>query len=213
MRLSILAAAATIACVVPGAALAQCKPVPPQVNVRMPPFETVIEEVRDVAAYTPFPFRTEQSIEKGWRLNGIALVKTGGRSNMQGLVGAGCYQPVTIDVEIAIVSPARIYIDSRFEKGSCNYEVVKVHELQHVDVAVRVRAAYANFFKAVVQNAVNAVLPQATTQRNGEEIVSSALSEALDVGLARMNGESARINAAIDSRENYLRTQALCPSW
>lgn len=194
-------------------ASAQCKPIPPQVNVTLPPFNTAIEEVRDVGAYTPFPFRTEQSIEKGWKLNGIALVKTGVRFSVQGVRGPNCYQPITIGIELAIEDPAKIYIDSRYARGTCNYEVIKAHELQHVDVYVKARAAFAPYFKGVVQNAVNAVLAQATRQSNGDELVREAVREAVDVAFAHMNAEAARVNAGIDSRENYIRTQALCPNW
>lgn len=194
-------------------AWAQCKPSPPQVNVLAPAFRTTIEEVRDVAAFTPFPFLTEQSIAPGWKLNGVALVRPQVRTNIVGMKHPSCYEPRTVEIVLSFEDPVRIYIDSRFDRNSCNYAVVKAHELQHVDVYQRARTAYVPYFRAVVQNAVNAVVGQASQSRDGEDIVKQAISEAVDVAFSHMTGEAARVNAAIDSRENYLRTQALCPNW
>lgn len=194
-------------------AWAQCKPTPPQVIVTAPPFETSIEEVRDVAAYTPFPFLTEQSVAPGWKLNGVALVRPQVRMNIAGMKYPSCYEAKRIEIVLTLGDPVRIYIDSRFDRNSCNYAVVKAHELQHVEVYQRARTAYVPYFKAVIQNAVNAVLAQSSQSSSGEEIVKAAASEASDVAFSHMTTEAARVNAAIDSKENYLRTQALCPNW
>jgi hypothetical protein len=106
-------------------------------------------------------------------------------------------------------------IAAEYAPGSCQYRVVHDHESQHVALTRRTFDAHFPRMRARLAEAVRAVRPRIVA---GEpEVAGRALSEQL-MAVARpvleaYDRERARVNAAIDTPENYRRTSALCDTW
>lgn len=107
-----------------------------------------------------------------------------------------------------------IYIDKRFKPGSCQYETVLDHEHVHVAINRETLWQHAPRIRAALEEAVRHTNPVVV-----EDLVRdrdwpiTLVQQAVDADLAAFNKARDQINWAIDTPDNYRRTQALCSNW
>ena len=125
--------------------------------------------------------------------------------------GAWCTWLTGVDVELAI-SDQTVYIARDFAENTCQYTTIRNHEDQHVGRNVATLQAFAPAFERAMRQAAQGLSPIVTRQRPGNDL-PAPLRLAMRTVERQMEEERYRLNAALDTPENYRRTEAQCPHW
>jgi hypothetical protein len=107
-----------------------------------------------------------------------------------------------------------VYVARTYAPGSCQYEVILGHEMEHVAIHRETYERYLPLIQARLEEAARTQPPFRV--RHGGEAAAFAvarLQEAVDPLLAALDAEAKRRNAEIDSPANYHRLTNRCPSW
>lgn len=107
-----------------------------------------------------------------------------------------------------------VYINNDYPEGSCEYDAVLAHEMEHVRIDREVLQKYEAKFQKVLRRLL----------RNKKAIYAQRMVEArsayyleferqLKPVVAKMKAERDRRHAAIDTPENYRKEQAKCDNW
>ncbi|MBQ4472120.1 MAG: hypothetical protein II942_02615 [Alphaproteobacteria bacterium] len=122
------------------------------------------------------------------------------------------------EVEVEIKYPELVvYIDKKYMPSSCEYQVIREHENYHVAVAQQALSFFRPDIERIVSDTIAAQKPAIVYQR--QEIQSEvtkfnrAISDALAPVIAHINKKLIEKNAAIDTKEMYAATTAVCKNW
>lgn len=107
-----------------------------------------------------------------------------------------------------------IYIDRKYKKGTCAYEVILAHEREHVRINERIIADYVPKIKRELTERAASIRPFYTKSPKtaGKSIANRLLLE-LDPLLDEFNVARMDANDVIDTQESYAATQAKCRDW
>lgn len=194
-----------------GGALAQvdpCRPTPPQVNVSLPSAGVRVTQVRDVGSHAPFAAGADATTSGGrWVVNGLTKSVRQVSYQIAGVSGNGCYAPTRVEIVLGVGDPVEVLIADRYAPGTCQYQAVLEHEMQHVDILRRGRQIYGERYRAMVMGAaLQGPFPD-------ERSAQSRIAGMIDVVGDEMTRALYQANASIDTAESYLANQARCPSW
>ena len=122
------------------------------------------------------------------------------------------------DVEVELRYPELVvYIDKKYSPSSCEYKTIKEHEDYHVAVAQQALSFFRTDIEREVSNAVSQIHPKTVYQRSEIQPVVNqyhrAITDALAPVVAHINKKLLEKNAAIDTKEMYAATTAVCKNW
>lgn len=108
----------------------------------------------------------------------------------------------------------RVYIPREYDVGSCAFNVVREHEMEHVAISRAVLTEYAPRLKEALANVVANINPfWAPTRDAAKEAAARIIQKALEPAVLELKAEHRRRNKAIDHPENYRALQARCAHW
>lgn len=122
------------------------------------------------------------------------------------------------DVIVTLHYPKLIvYIDKKYPPSSCEYKTIREHENYHVAVAQEALSFFRQDVEDVVSKAVMKLSPKIVRSRQDIMPVvtdyNSSVKEALRPIVNHINKVLVKKNQAIDTREMYENTTAVCPNW
>lgn len=107
-----------------------------------------------------------------------------------------------------------IYIDKRFKPGSCQYETVLDHEHIHIAINRETLWQHAPRIRAALEEVVQRINPVVVGDLvRDRDLPITLVQQAVDTELKAFNKARDQANRAIDTPDNYRRTQALCSNW
>ena len=126
-----------------------------------------------------------------------------------------CAFPASVDVFIGYELPQYVYIDKRYAPGSCQFEVIRNHENEHVRInretlALIVSVIRKGLTDAVMNNGYPIVVPSADA---GNQAITGNLEEVFKSYIAAHIQQRNTMNAMMDTPQNYAATSRLCPYW
>lgn len=110
-----------------------------------------------------------------------------------------------------------VYIDKKYQPGSCNYNVIKEHENYHVRVQQEGLKFFAPKIKQAYQIALNKIKPQfAYTQNDARMIAENMIKRIekdVDPLMEYVQQRLREENAVIDTDEAYIKDAKKCRKW
>ncbi|WP_262030223.1 hypothetical protein [Microvirga sp. Mcv34] len=210
MRYLALATVA-VASIVSTGAFAQCQPVPVQVSVQTPEPQVVISSTANVVAAASAPQQLQAMA--GWHINGLAQARPSYDLKLQGEVMQDCYRPRAVAVTLGFKEPIQVFIASKYRQGTCEYENIRQHEMQHVRIYRNSIMNYAGRLQFDINNAVASLTPQQLSSTQAQQLSFNKVVEATARVFNQMMEESRRLNASLDTVENYRYEQKRCSNW
>lgn len=154
----------------------------------------------------------------GWRQAGLtsareaAAIKLTTRSSP--VVGQGfCTVIEQLDVTIGYDS-MEVYIASEYAEGSCEYRVIKSHELNHVLINLSTLKNFRQDVERELKTYVAQLSPMIND--NPEQVIErlkTVLYDRLKLILRPMAVARFKAHMEIDSRSSYRRAQSRCQGW
>ncbi len=111
----------------------------------------------------------------------------------------------------------QVFIDKKYPIDSCEYDVIKEHENYHVQVAQQAMKFFKDDVEKTIYKSISQLRPkkvttveeyQAEVQRQYQKIMQD-----LTPLIQHINDVIAEKNYAIDTKESYQATTALCQNW
>ena len=129
----------------------------------------------------------------------------------------GCL-PVNAVKIAAGYSSFDIMIDERYEPGSCEYDAIAGHELEHVRIYRNELAYYGKLIEdelLISSLNMSEVCTEGGTRAEFREKARSILrdDERINLLFVRLDESVREKNAAFDSMEEYLRVKGQCSNW
>jgi hypothetical protein len=205
---SFLATAAILLCTVQAARADGCPTAPPVIEVNLPTAGVEVTRVRDVGAFAPFAAGASSEGGGGkWVINGLTKSAITMQFGIEAMKGSRCFGMTKIRITIGVGDPVKVLVADKYEPGTCQYNAILEHEMQHVDILRRGRILYAERFRQFAGIAASQGpfqdMAQAQERVGGMmDVVSDELKRALTVA-----------HATIDTAESYLANQARCTGW
>lgn len=106
-----------------------------------------------------------------------------------------------------------VYVAANYPEGTCEYDVVREHENQHVEINRSVVRAWGPRIGAQLRDFVARSFPMVAATTADVQKIPRTLMDRLQPLFDAMNGELRQKNGAIDTPENYRRTAARCKNW
>lgn len=106
-----------------------------------------------------------------------------------------------------------VYVAANYPEGTCEYNVVREHENQHVEINRGVIRAWGPRIGARLRELVAQSFPMVAASNADVQRLPKMLMDRLVPLFDAMNGELRQKNGAIDTPENYRRTSARCRNW
>ncbi|KAF0138525.1 MAG: hypothetical protein FD153_1261 [Rhodospirillaceae bacterium] len=165
-------------------------------------------------------YREEGSLTHGVLGHPVGLTRMGVkfdiRTELRPLrlpTGLYCLWLVRVDALLRYADTV-IYIDRRFEPGSCQYETVLDHEYTHIAINREMLRLHAPRIRMALAEAVRRINPVVVEDlfRDRDQPIA-LLQAAVEAELNAFNQARDQANSTIDTPDNYRRTQALCSNW
>ena len=124
-----------------------------------------------------------------------------------------CVLPTKIDVKMGYPL-FEILIDSRYRRGSCQYNVILDHENEHVDLHLQALERFRPWLESQILNEASRIKP--IIVRSPDKAVrhfSSILTGRIKLATKKLSNAAARENAEIDTVQSYKEIQAQCQKW
>ena len=126
-----------------------------------------------------------------------------------------CFWVASADVDISY-HQLDVNIASEYEPGSCQYQAVRDHEYEHVEVAQEILRPYAQQISAALTSLAipTAHLPSvANSPEDARAEIETAFRQTLIPVRDKINRALAVNQAVVDTKENYRRTWRRCRKW
>lgn len=109
----------------------------------------------------------------------------------------------------------QVFVDQKYEKGSCEYDAIMEHEMQHVAINRETLKAYMPRFRDTVVKAARykPSMHILGVPRQAKDAYLLYLKRRLDPILRALEAERRRKNANIDTPESYQDIQSRCENW
>lgn len=130
--------------------------------------------------------------------------------------GEGCV--VMSDITYSIgYKELVVYVDKKYSKHSCEYDVVLKHENMHVKIFQTSLDYYSKYFADALNKAVSYIRPVSIKNEQDINVVLAAINKKINKEMAPMmnfyNQARDTQNQKLDTKENYEYTQSLCKNW
>lgn len=201
---------------------AACRPTGAAVETEMvlDPGRVVLDDSRDKTALTVLFQGNDKArmTTGGWTTVGLTesslQVRTATRTATWPAPGGGwCAELQSVRVEIGYPE-LRVYIPAEYHPGSCAYDVVHAHEMEHVAITRDALVHHAPALDRAVKRAAAVINPMwAPTVEQAKGRAAGIINAALAEPLEALRNEHRSRNAAIDSADNYHGLQQRCPAW
>lgn len=110
-----------------------------------------------------------------------------------------------------------VFIDKKYQPGSCEYEVIKKHENYHVQVAQQAMRFFKEDIEKQIHKSIASLRPQKVANiTEYQEVVQKQFQKVMnDLAplLQHINNIIAEKNYIIDTPESYEATKRLCKNW
>lgn len=128
--------------------------------------------------------------------------------------GGVCLTPRLVEAQVGY-DPTVIYVENKYPRGSCQYEVILAHERLHVRNKDRTLDAHLPRIRAALEAAVaSAAFPVfAPDYEMAKRMAMGEIAGPFQAAVAALSQDRERLDAALDSPGNYAATQALCAEW
>ncbi|PKU23672.1 hypothetical protein CWS72_15490 [Telmatospirillum siberiense] len=199
----------------------QC-PEPPAVarnpTVRLDVIEPKLVYRHDVDLYGLGRIRnTFEKAPAGWIMLGVTITSDQLSMEVRPVVlrqagGSACVW--VTEVAARIGDPELdVYVAANYPEGTCEYDVVREHENQHVEINRGVVHAWAPRIGAELRHVVAQSFPVSVAGSADVRQLPRMLMDRLRPLLDGMRAEMRQKNGALDTPENYRRTAARCKNW
>lgn len=214
----LLAAAAGAQAAAPGQCRAMAQLV--ESEVILDPGRVVLDESRDKVALTAMFQGNDRArmTTGGWTTVGLTEssleVRTATRTATWQAPGGGyCAQLQAVRVEVGYPE-LRVFIPADYRRGSCAYETVHAHEMEHVAITRDVLARHAPALDRTVERTAEGLgVMWAPTLEEAKGRAAAVINAALQGPLDALRAEHRRRNAAIDTADSYHGLQSRCRTW
>lgn len=106
----------------------------------------------------------------------------------------------------------RVYIARRYKPGSCRYRTTLDHENTHVRISQSTLRKYIPRFRQQLRQLSKRYSPiEATSIKSALRQIKSGIRRGFEPVVEKMHREIKQAHSRIDTPENYLREQKLCP--
>ncbi len=127
-------------------------------------------------------------------------------------------QCVTLrSVSLALGYPStRIYIANEYRPGSCAYQAIHRHEMEHVRILNHFQEKVLPIWRAHLHTLVQAYERKpllSTEPHKTQQQVLHELDQAVRKEIQHLDKEQKAAQAAIDTPQNYAKVRASCPQW
>lgn len=131
----------------------------------------------------------------------------------QALGGTYCVSLVSAEITVGD-DEIDVYVSRDYAEGSCEYETVLAHELEHVAINQRVLKAYTDQISTAFARTARS-RPSILVHRKSE--AQAAYIRELELGLRPvlkvLAARRSTDNGKIDTQDNYRRLTAKCGNW
>ena len=127
----------------------------------------------------------------------------------------GTFCVVLTEVQMAFDTVnSEIFVDRKYEPGSCAYNAIVEHEMEHMAINRRVLDKYKNLLKQRLERKSANVRPfKTSSMQAGAEIVSNRLMQDMKSLIDEFFKVRQRENNKIDTRQSYAAVKRKCKSW
>ena len=159
------------------------------------------------------------AVMSGWRTNGLAAAQLRSEGDTFMSIqemsdGSWCGYLEAARFDIGYDDPMRVYVTSQYPQGTCPYEAIVQHELQHVDIYRSVLSSHLDDADRRIAAIVFGNGPVRGETKDDvaagiDALVERAVSEVVD----EIAAESRQRNGVLDTVDNYMRVQSACSQW
>jgi hypothetical protein len=126
--------------------------------------------------------------------------------------GRWCAALQSVSIEFGLGEPARVHIAKEIPEGSCRYDTVLVHEMQHVSISQRAIELAVDDLRETLRSSLGSVSPAYGISEEAASDVLKASLQKLVTRVTRKHIDKAEFdNAAIDTRLSYETLTNQCP--
>ena len=128
--------------------------------------------------------------------------------------GGYCVWPVAVKVKIGF-EKLTVYLNRKYAAGSCEYEAVLNHEMEHVAVNRAAVTDYLPQLRRLIATALRAkpAMQILGVKRQARDAYLLYLKRRIEPSLRVIEAERRRKNDAIDTPENYRAIAEKCDNW
>ncbi|MEE8499584.1 MAG: hypothetical protein V3S27_03345 [Kiloniellales bacterium] len=125
-----------------------------------------------------------------------------------------CVRPVAVEVRVGFET-LTVYLDRKYQKGSCEYEAILAHEMEHVR---RNRDAVKRYLPQLRRQLAQMLRAKPTMQvlgveRQARDAYLLYIKQRLGPSLRAITAARDRSNDAIDTPESYRAIADKCENW
>lgn len=160
-----------------------------------------------------------KEVKAGYRLQGFTATRFKREVNLSAQVwrlkdGTWCASLKEATITLEFEDPMRVYVKSDFRPGTCAYDVVYAHEMQHVqfgfDALERHLGPLRDGFAASLRP-LTAV--RGNTEEQAGQYLKQALADVVKAAADNIQREADEMHDHIDSDENYRAESRKCRDW
>lgn len=160
----------------------------------------------------------QRTLAKGWHPIGLTRgeIKLSINVNVRSYVIAKnkhCARLASVETKVGH-DDLHVYVASRYRPGTCQYQSILAHEQMHVRAFEDAIRRHAPRMEAHLRKVTSGLpLMAAASPESAAERFKERMQKELQPFFREMNRDIDAVNATLDSKENYRREQAQCPSW
>ncbi|MGY9015102.1 MAG: hypothetical protein ACKVG9_07405 [Rhodospirillales bacterium] len=127
--------------------------------------------------------------------------------------GKYCALPTKIDIKMGYPS-FEILIDSRYRRGTCQYNAIRDHENEHVDLYLEALNRFTPWLESRILNEASLIKHIIVTYPDrAARHFTAVLMSKIKTAAKKLSNAAARENARIDTLQSYRTIQAQCTKW
>jgi hypothetical protein len=204
-----------------GPSFAQCPETPPAARnptVRLEVLEPKLVYRHDVDLFGLGGIKhTFEKAPTGWIMLGVTITSDHLAMQVRPVVSRLANGRLCVwvtDVAARVGDPELdVYVAANYPEGTCEYNVVREHENQHVEINRSVIHAWGPRIGAQLRDSVGQSFPMVAAGNADIQRIPQMLMDSLQPLFDAMNSELRQRNGAIDTPENYRLTAARCKNW
>ena len=108
----------------------------------------------------------------------------------------------------------RVYIDNAYPQGSCEYQAIYNHEMQHVRILNAHQMRYLSDWRSFLQKLAQGVKPVLSDKpQEAQQAVLQQLDRVVRKEIGRLDKFQKAEQGAIDTQHSYAKVRASCHAW
>ena len=127
----------------------------------------------------------------------------------------GRYCAVPTEIRIKMGYPKfEILIDRRYRRGTCQFNAIRDHENEHVDLYLDTLDRMTPWLESRILGEVNRIKPiTETSPDRAAKYFTRILMNTIGAAAKKLSTKAARANARIDTAQSYKLIQSQCARW